>query len=315
MNDQVISIIIPTYNYAHFLGDTLECVIHQEYNAVEIIVIDDGSTDDTRIVVEQYIKQDGRIKYFYQENRGLSAARNLGVEKSTGQYIQFLDADDLISKNKLSLQMDHFTSNPDLDISYCCGYYFKDGHPETLYKSAFLSQEEWIPRLDGMYFNAIHSLIKYNIMPVNSALTKKDALVQIGLFNEELRSLEDWEFWLRCAFGGVKFQYLEAEFAFALVRMHKNSMSQNRVRMYKYEIDVRLKIKDWILVNGSLNADESMDLRRLNGRSIQILIGMIIEETGLLNFQELVPLARKTGYSLFFKAYFKFLNERRKKRL
>jgi len=312
MEDQVVSVIIPAYNYGQFIGDTLACVINQKYTHVEIIVIDDGSTDNTRIVVEQYMKKDSRIKYFYQENSGPSAAKNLGIRKSSGHYIQFLDADDLISVDKLDLQVAHLNADSDLDISYCNGYYFKDKDPDVFFRNLFLTQEEWIPKLDGKSFCTIQALTRNNILPINSALLRKDVIGNIGIFNEGLINLEDWEFWLRCAYANLKFQYLDNEFAFALIRVHKNSLSQNRSRMHQYEIDLRLVMQKWIIAATNLTENESAELKQVNLRNIKILLSLVIKETGILNFRQIMPIAKKMGFTLFLKAYIKTLNDSRK---
>lgn len=97
----LFSIIIPSYNRAHFIGTAIKSVQNQTYTNWEVIVIDDGSTDSTKEIVKQFIKTDDRIKYFYQENNGRSSARNIGIEKSRGDYICFLDDDDYYMENFL----------------------------------------------------------------------------------------------------------------------------------------------------------------------------------------------------------------------
>ena len=98
----LISIVIPCYNYAHHLSETLESVKSQLLEDWECIIIDDGSTDSTPEVSRVYTNADSRFRYYRQENQGLSAARNAGVKKIKGRFVQFLDADDLISPEKFS---------------------------------------------------------------------------------------------------------------------------------------------------------------------------------------------------------------------
>ena len=100
-----VTIIVPTYNYGHLIGETLNCLINQVFKDWEAIIIDDGSTDETEKVVLKYTAIDSRIKYSKQENKGVSVARNLGVKLAKGNFIQFLDADDLISPQKINLQL------------------------------------------------------------------------------------------------------------------------------------------------------------------------------------------------------------------
>ena len=111
---------MPAYNHAHYLAEAIESVLAQTYTDIEIIVIDDGSTDNTKKVLAPYIKG-GKIRYIYQENRGLSAARNTGLKAAQGMYIKFLDSDDFLYPEQIDGQVkqikdaDHF-----LSISDCC---------------------------------------------------------------------------------------------------------------------------------------------------------------------------------------------------
>ena len=114
----LISVIIPTYNYGRFLPDAVKSVLGQKKDglAVEIIVVDDGSTDDTADVAQRL---GSSIQYIYQENQGLSAARNAGIRAAHGDYLVFLDADDLLTSGTLASHLDNFAVHPELDVSVC----------------------------------------------------------------------------------------------------------------------------------------------------------------------------------------------------
>ena len=99
-NKPLVSVIVPTYNYGHFIEETLECLCSQTYPNWECVVIDDGSTDDTAERVARFIERDSRFKFLRQTNARQAAAKNNGLRNSVGQYIQFLDADDLIEPQK-----------------------------------------------------------------------------------------------------------------------------------------------------------------------------------------------------------------------
>src|SRR3990172_4396851 len=101
----VVSVIVPCYNHGHFLAEALESVLAQSWQLWECIVVDDGSTDDTRQVVEAFVQIDTRFQYLHQSNQGLSAARNAGIAVCKGSYIQFLDADDMLEEKKLEAQI------------------------------------------------------------------------------------------------------------------------------------------------------------------------------------------------------------------
>src|SRR6266852_191572 len=114
----LVSVIITSYNYGHFIAQALDSVLAQTYSNWECIVVDDGSTDNTREVVERYAEANPRIRYFWQENQRLAAARNTGIAKSSGEYFQFLDADDLIERRKLECQVEVLEHHQEIDIVY-----------------------------------------------------------------------------------------------------------------------------------------------------------------------------------------------------
>ncbi len=112
-----VSVIIPTYNYAKFIPEAIRSVLDQTFCDFELIIVDDGSTDETREVIKPYL-DDARVKYVYQENKGLSSARNLGITTSRGEYIAFLDADDLWMPEKLQKQVPLLESNHKVALIY-----------------------------------------------------------------------------------------------------------------------------------------------------------------------------------------------------
>lgn len=110
-----VSVIIPTYNHAQFVVQAVESALAQTYADLEVIIVDDGSTDDTQAVLARY---GAEINYIYQENQGLSAARNAGISVARGDYFLFLDADDLVLANKLELQVSIVDAQPDFGLVY-----------------------------------------------------------------------------------------------------------------------------------------------------------------------------------------------------
>ena len=127
--DKKISIIIPAYNIAPYLPRCLDSVLEQTYTNLEIIVVDDGSKDDTRAVIEEYAERDNRIVPVYKENTGVSDTRNKGLDVATGDYIGFIDGDDYIEKNMYEVLMSNAIKY-NADISHC-GYKLK--FPENEY--------------------------------------------------------------------------------------------------------------------------------------------------------------------------------------
>ena len=131
----MISIIIPAYNAADYLAQTIESVLNQTYSDFELILIDDGSTDRTREIIKDYQCKDARIKYFYKENGGVSSARNLGLQKATGDFVSFLDSDDLWDRRFLESMYHKLVAGGEL--ACFCGYIEKRGDTITRYPGHF----------------------------------------------------------------------------------------------------------------------------------------------------------------------------------
>lgn len=237
----LVSIIVPCYNYGNFLSETLDSVLCQTYNNWECLVIDDGSTDNTREVADIYINKDSRIKYFYQENRGLSAARNHGLDVSTGDFIQFLDADDLLEERKLEIHHTYLSDNPNIDIVYGSMIRFdSDTKKET-------GDDSWMPKVSGQGHNVLFCLIKGNIMVVSASMIRKSIFKKTGIFNTEYRSMEDWELWLRCALNDVCFEYVEGNNTRTRIRSHKNNMMLDNEIMELSSFKLRHELQNKII--------------------------------------------------------------------
>src|SRR5262249_32741505 len=126
----LVSIIVPAYNYGSLISQTLDSLLNQSYKNWECWVVDDGSTDNTSEVVEGYCNSDPRFKYLSQTNRGPGVARNDGIKRSRGSYIQFLDADDLLEERKIEHHVVFLEENPEVDLVYSGVRYFKTGFPD-----------------------------------------------------------------------------------------------------------------------------------------------------------------------------------------
>ena len=147
----LVSVVVPSYNYGHLVRETLDSLAAQTYGAWECVVVDDGSTDDTRSVVEAYAQTDPRVRYVRQENARQAAARNNGIRHSSGDYFQFLDADDLVEPRKFERQVEYLESHADVDIVYSGVRYFGAGGGE-LPHSAVLGlgrRAPWMPEVSG----------------------------------------------------------------------------------------------------------------------------------------------------------------------
>ena len=124
MKNHYISVIIPVYNLENYIENCLNSIVNQTYNELEILCVDDGSSDRSAEIIRSFCEKDARVKYFYQENDGVSAARNSGLEKAAGEYIMFVDSDDFIEKNMIETILKN--KENDLTISNYKRYYGKD---------------------------------------------------------------------------------------------------------------------------------------------------------------------------------------------
>jgi len=189
-----VSVIIPAYNAAQYLPACIESVLGQTHKHVEIIVVNDGSTDNTDEVVKPYLS---RIKYIKQENRGLSAARNAGFRASNGAFICFLDADDLLMPHKFERQIAWFDQQQDLGV-VISGYITVDADGKTEISSV---EKPW--NRDGL-----QRLLNHEVFPPHAALIRREVLERSSLFPENIdtaESQEDWQLWLDLALDGVQF--------------------------------------------------------------------------------------------------------------
>lgn len=222
----MVSIIIPTFNYGNYIAETLSSVRNQSYRDWECIVVDDGSTDDTKEIVEGFILTDNRFKYIYQEDKGVSSARNFGIKTAKGDFIQFLDADDLLQTDKIKSQINAFTKNPAVDIVYNDVRFFDDNNNLELRTSlSGKKPDSWLPKISGKGKEVVAQFCKINFLVMNSPLIKKNIFEKVGYFDESMKALEDLDFWMRCALADCYFCFNEAENSFALVRVHSGSLS------------------------------------------------------------------------------------------
>jgi len=209
MNNPLVSIIVPCYNYAHYLGLTLENIRTQEYQHWECLIIDDGSTDDTSSVAALFVKADGRFRYLHQSNRGLSAARNYGLAESRGVYIQFLDSDDFIHSAKIAKQVAILEADKEIDITYGKSFFFFDDNLSELYptrKKSGASPKKNL-QVNGRGKAVLGKLLINNIMEVSCALLKKELTKKVGFFDESFKSwgAEDIDLAYRLHVNGTRF--------------------------------------------------------------------------------------------------------------
>lgn len=211
----LVSVIIPNYNHAAYLADAIQSVLNQSYGSVEIIVVDDGSTDNSRAVAAHFGDQ---VRYIWQENRGLSAARNTGIAAAGGAYIGVLDADDLYEPNFLQVLVGILAANPAAAAVYC-GYRFVDQGNQPL------PQIEVRPLPPPAVYR---ELTRGNFLVPEAILVRRHCYTTVGPFDESLRACEDWDMWLRIAKGHL---VLASDQILTRHRVLPASMSSDPVRM------------------------------------------------------------------------------------
>jgi len=188
-----ISVVIPTYNSSAYLEDALDSVLTQTRAVSEVIVVDDGSIDDTKKIVGNYVAiYPDRVKYFYQKNKGPAAARNKGIEEACGNYIAFLDSDDVWLPEKIEKQTLLF-KNHDYAMVYCDMKHEVDGR---IVFNSYLKEKNYKLFGSGSLYN---SLLKENFIFTPTVIVKKEVFEDIGYFDEAYRICEDYHMWLRIA--------------------------------------------------------------------------------------------------------------------
>jgi glycosyltransferase involved in cell wall biosynthesis len=179
-----VSVVIPTFNRRDYITIALDSVLAQTYKDYEIVVIDDGSSDDTKEVLKPYQET---IRYFYQENRGISGARNRGIRESRGDYIALLDSDDYWLPEKLKCQVDRIREEPGCGmVATRCSSIAPDG---TFRKKNRPGKSGWI----------LNDIFRANFIRTSSVLITRTCFDTVGLFDESLPECEEYDLWLRIA--------------------------------------------------------------------------------------------------------------------
>jgi glycosyltransferase involved in cell wall biosynthesis len=210
-----VSVIIPTYQRAHWVSEAIESVLAQTYKDYDIIVVNDGSTDNTAEVLNQF---QNKIKIIEQENKGNSVARNIAIQNSQGQYIAFLDDDDRWMPNKLEKQIALLESNSKIGLSYSDMFFFND--KEVFLELRGKKQPINLGRISWMLF-----LFGNSVPLASSVVVRREALDEIGLFDESLLRCEDYDLWLRISEKWLLY-YLDEPLT--MYRLSDLNISKNR---------------------------------------------------------------------------------------
>lgn len=208
----LLSVIIPTFNSAKYLSEALQSVFSQTFEDFEVIVVDDGSTDNTADIVKEY---GNSLRYIRQKNQGPSAARNLGIRRAEGKYIAFLDADDWWNQNHLTELLECCELTPDAGLVY--------GGRKWVDEKGELMRDTPIPTIcpEGWIFG---DLFRRNYIATPSVLVRRSVLTNVGGFNECLSNFEDYDLWLRIS---ARYCIAFAKDVFFYQRRHKRNLTLN----------------------------------------------------------------------------------------
>jgi glycosyltransferase involved in cell wall biosynthesis len=191
----LVSVIIPTFNREQYIRPAVESVLAQTYPHVEVLVIDDGSTDSTREIIRSI--DDSRVRYIYTANQGNYFARNTGLKEAKGEFIAFLDSDDKFLPQKLSKQLEKFDQIPGLGL--CCGnvYVRHQDIPGKVFEDAAHSFSYDFETRDGFIERAVES----NFIVTSTVVIRRECVKTLGYFNTEYQNAMDYEFFLRIVFN------------------------------------------------------------------------------------------------------------------
>lgn len=221
MNNPLVSIIVPCYNQAQYLDEALQSVFNQTYINWECIIVNDGSPDNTEEVAQKWIEKDKRFKYLFQENGGLSSARNLGINNAIGDWIQFLDSDDILDYEKLELSLNNSNMGSKFEKNIVISNFrlFEGNYNNALILSS--------SNLQSQFFNLKSILFKWDYefnIPIHCGLFQS-VLFNDFRFPEEIKAKEDWIMWLSLFQNEPTFNFIDKPLAY--YRVHQNSMTKN----------------------------------------------------------------------------------------
>ncbi|WPR76165.1 glycosyltransferase family 2 protein [Algoriphagus sp. NG3] len=307
-----ISIIIPSYNYGRFLPQTIANLKAQSYQNWEAILVDDGSSDNTPEIVKGLIADDDRFHYIAIENSGNAAARNVGLDNASGDYIQFLDADDQLSADKLSLQAKELSSLPENAISYTRNTYFDDGIPDIHYPDFFKKGQKWMPEIDGAGFEIMKILVQANFAVISSPVISRRFIDRHQIrFPEFLDNKVDWYFWLDCVLHGASLHFLDDSDAATHIRLHDKSITASYHALNFGEIIFRNRIKG-LIEKASISVETKSKLLSLNKSFRKHFLRNMVYGASPRDFYLFSQLRKNLGLGIAAKYYFKNLNFLRK---
>jgi glycosyltransferase involved in cell wall biosynthesis len=262
-DEPIVSIILPTYNRAELLRRSINSVLKQTYPKWELIIWDDGSTDNTEEIVRSY--KNPKIKYYYDNNRGTYYARNQAIKIARGKYVAFLDSDDEWMDEKLSTQVEIMNTHPRIDILFSDFLNIdvtnrKRNRIFEQYMNAMklLEVEQINDNLFIIKDGMPESLAVENFIATDTVILRRDLVKEMGSFFEKLRNSEDFEYWWRLGLAGISFAYINK--VFLLRYKYPRSLSSKSILTFENDI----KTLD-LCLQQTLRAGRNDLVQHLNG--------------------------------------------------
>jgi glycosyltransferase involved in cell wall biosynthesis len=255
----LIDVVIPTFNRAYCLKRTIDSVLSQTYKELKLYVIDDGSTDETKNLISQY-QNESRLRYFYQNNKGVSAARNSGIKMGQAEWVAFIDSDDEWLPNKLETQVDFIKKNPNIRFIHSNEIWMRNGVRVNPKK-----------KFDKSYHDLFKRSLEMCLISPSTVVMKKELCLQHGLFNEDFIVCEDYDLWLKILateevgfvsdflikkYGGhgdqlsTQFPAMDFWRIRSMVNLLGNSLVTDEVKRSQIKVEIYKKAE--ILLNGFL---------------------------------------------------------------
>jgi GT2 family glycosyltransferase len=243
----MVSVVIPAFRCAQYIAQAVESVLQQSFSDFEIIVVNDGSPD-TPLLEAALLPFWGKIRYHKQATRGPSGARNTGILQARGKYVAFLDGDDYWRSDHLAKLMALFQADGALDLAYCDCILLKAEKP---FANAFSIE----PQSSVVNFDSL--LVESCAISTSSAVVSRESILKTGLFDESFRRCEDFDMWLRLAFGGARMRYhTEAQ---VFHRMNEAGLSADRLSMKRD----RIRVYEKIAASLPITVEQQMMIREL----------------------------------------------------
>jgi glycosyltransferase involved in cell wall biosynthesis len=285
-NCELVSVVTPVFNAASYLPKTIDSVLAQDYPKIEYILVDDCSSDHSREIILDYADRDSRVRYVFLENNGgPGRARNIGIQKSAGDFICFLDSDDLWRGDKTKKQIALFHENTKLGLISTNGQFIdKSGEVGV---SLFDSKKIRRGKIPFSQY-----VLKSPPIVTSSVMVKRDCLDTVGLFKEKYFIAEDWELWMRIL---LNYEIDILDESLILYRLHDSNISKDRLRSRLYKIQI---IEDEILSNnmlhGLLEDKVLVDLQKKYFSVAKMLYKKDRKEEALFNLGKAISLKKNS---------------------